>query len=315
MLALSNSRVTAYQCRLYMHYLTFNDLRSTVESATWITFVETRPRTIILPDLIPRFHYPCVWEWITVYWLCKTSSNVNWPQIGITLFNLQVRDSRVVITLKTWYTHYCRALQDKCSKLKSALKEYTSWQTLSPHEALSKVNTVRSSLQRASGTTLHVDTPSKLSNITFEMPDFKMLSSLEHLGRLKVEGSAPMAAAITTLPNGSAKHKSLVGDDEPPAKKRKEVWFNYLHKIHKLWTHCIFSHVNTIVLLLSVVNYFQYTRPLPSTSRGAAVHLECSPQHCRGFHTPVSEWTLMYAIIILELQITYLSIAEPNRRL
>lgn len=114
----------------------------------------------------------------------------------------------------------CRGVQDKCSKLKSALNEYTSWQTLSPHEALSKVNTVRSSLQQASKTTLSLDTPSKLSNITFEMPSVNMLSSLEHLGRVKVESSI---SAVTTLPNGSTKHESLVEDDEPPAKRKKEV--------------------------------------------------------------------------------------------
>ena len=113
----------------------------------------------------------------------------------------------------------CRAVQDKCSKLKSALKEYTSWQTLPPHEALSRVKTVRSSLQQASKTTLNFDTRSKLSNITFEMPNFNILSSLEHLGRLKVESSI---AAASTLPNGSTDHKSLVGD-EPPAKRKKEV--------------------------------------------------------------------------------------------
>lgn len=52
------------------------------------------------------------------------------------------------------------------------------------------------------------------------MPNFNMLSSLEHLGRLKVESSA---SAANSLPNGSTKHKSLVGDDEPPAKRKKEV--------------------------------------------------------------------------------------------
>jgi hypothetical protein len=51
------------------------------------------------------------------------------------------------------------------------------------------------------------------------MPSFDILSSLEHLGRLKVESSTP---AVITLPNGSTKHKSLVGD-EPPAKRKKEV--------------------------------------------------------------------------------------------
>ena len=115
---------------------------------------------------------------------------------------------------------YCRAVQDKCSQLESALKEYTSWQTLPPHEALSKVNTVRSSLQQASKATLNLDTPTKLSNITFEMPNFNTLSSLEHLGRLKVETST---SAVCTLSNGSTKHGNLVGDDEPPAKRKKEV--------------------------------------------------------------------------------------------
>ena len=84
------------------------------------------------------------------------------------------------------------------------------------------MNTVRSNLQRAIGTTLKVDTPSKLSNITFEMPNFNVLSSVEHLGRLKVESTMSMSTA-SMLPNGSATYKSLIDGEEPPAKKRKEV--------------------------------------------------------------------------------------------
>ena len=139
--------------------------------------------------------------------------------INLASITISSLSATTLIIYTTFYSLACRAVQDKCSKLKSALKEYTSWQTLSPHEALSRVNTVRSSLQQASKTTLNLDTHSKLSNITFEMPDFNILSSLEHLGRLKVESST---AVVSTLPNGSTDHKSLVGD-EPPAKRKKEV--------------------------------------------------------------------------------------------
>ena len=115
----------------------------------------------------------------------------------------------------------CSALQDKFLELQSALEEYTTWQSLSPHDALSKVNNVRSNLQRATSTTLNLDTPSKPANITFEMPNFNVLSSLEHLGRLKVEGGTSVATE-SLLTNGSATH-SLIDGDEPPAKKRKEL--------------------------------------------------------------------------------------------
>lgn len=101
-----------------------------------------------------------------------------------------------------------------------ALNEYSTWQTLSPHEALSKVNVIRSNLQSASRAIPSVsDVPNPLSTITFEMPSVSVLSSLEHLGRLRVERSTSSVA----LPDDtSTSWRSLLDGTEPPAKKRKE---------------------------------------------------------------------------------------------
>lgn len=132
------------------------------------------------------------------------------------VYNVACRNHSLV-----YLAYIRRELEDKCFKLKSAVKEYTSWQTLSPLKALDKVNAVRSSLQQASRTALTLDAPTELSNITFEMPSCNVLSSLEHLGRLKVENR--MSTATPTLSTSSDNHNTMVDSDQPPPKKRKEV--------------------------------------------------------------------------------------------
>ena len=98
------------------------------------------------------------------------------------------------------------------------LKEYSTWQNLSPHEALTKVSGVQRSLQSAGEATVNIDNmPTPLTKITFEMPSYCVLSSLEHLGRLKFESTTPP----TDDTFQSASQKSFVDNSEPPAKRKK----------------------------------------------------------------------------------------------
>ena len=117
-------------------------------------------------------------------------------------------------------------LRDKSSEFNLALKEYLTWQNLSPLEALTKVSSVQSSLRSAGEATVNIDnTPQQLTKITFEMPSCSVLSSLEHLGKLKVESSVPPTTMSVSADDTfrSASNGSFVDDTEPPAKRKKEA--------------------------------------------------------------------------------------------
>ena len=66
----------------------------------------------------------------------------------------------------------------------------------------------------------------KQSKKTLEMPSLSVLSSLEHLGRLKVE-SNPLPTAVCSLSQDalmdSPSQRNLFDVNEPKAKKRKEA--------------------------------------------------------------------------------------------
>lgn len=114
-----------------------------------------------------------------------------------------------------------RSLTDECHDIKLALQEYSTWQNLSSHEALSKANVMRHRLQSASVPKNSVCNVPKLPKITLEMPSLNVLSSLQHLGRLKVESRGSQTASsediLTPL------HGSLIDGTELPAKKRRET--------------------------------------------------------------------------------------------
>ena len=111
-----------------------------------------------------------------------------------------------------------RSLTDECHDIKLALQEYSVWQNLSAHEALSKANVMRHRLQSASVAKNSVCNMPKLPKITLEMPSLNVLSSLQHFGRLKVESNGSQSEDISTVLHGS-----LIDGTELPAKKRREA--------------------------------------------------------------------------------------------
>ena len=114
-----------------------------------------------------------------------------------------------------------RSIMDECHDIKLALQEYSAWQNLSPQEALSKTNVMRHRLQSASVAKSPICNVPKLPKITLEMPSLNLLSSLQHLGRLKVESSELQTTSSEDV--STALHGSLIDGTELPAKKRREA--------------------------------------------------------------------------------------------
>lgn len=114
------------------------------------------------------------------------------------------------------------ALRDRHHHIQQALQEYSTWQTLSPHEALREVNVIQHSLQSALESVDRMPNLLCVSKMTFEMPSFNVLSSMEHLGRLKMESRESQATCEGNI-IPSTLQAGLTGVTEPPAKKRREA--------------------------------------------------------------------------------------------